>query len=238
VQAKRNSRNDNRAFRGIESLEGRMMFDTVPAPAPVVISSQFDDSRAPHELRVRFSSDVWQSLDGSDITLISENGRFVFPGERLTVNWDFATNTAHFVFVRADGGMLPEGTWHATLLADGITDASGMSLDGDADGLPGGDHALRFAFNQADANHDGLVDLLDFNVLAANFGRSGRTFADGDFDYSGRVDLADFAILAQRMAGHDTDPPNAAGAIDQTEEAWSKADRRAQRPADLIQLWT
>ena len=113
-----------------------------------------------------------------------------------------------------------------------------MTLDGDGDGFAGGNHALRFQFKQADANHDGIVDLLDFNVLAANFGRAGRSFADGDFDYSGRVDLADFRILASRISGRDTDPPTTTGAIEPSEQTISKSARRAERPADLIELWT
>ena len=38
-----------------------------------------------------------------------------------------------------------------------------------------------------------------FNVLAANFGRSGATFRQGDFNYDGRVNLEDFNILASRF---------------------------------------
>ena len=235
MQGKHSKRNDTPGFGGLESLEGRTLFDIVPLPAPAVISSEFDDSRAPHELRVQFSTYVWDSLEGADLVMINENGRFVFPSEQITVNWDFETNTAHFVFVRAEGGILPEGTWHAALVADGITDAQGAVLDGDGDGLPGGNYATQFRFNQADANHDGAVNLLDLNVLAANFGRAERTFADGDFDYNGQVDLADFAILVSRILPHDTDPPTTAGAIERPAAQWSSA-RIEDRPAELIEL--
>jgi hypothetical protein len=37
------------------------------------------------------------------------------------------------------------------------------------------------------------------NILAANFGRSPRDFAQGDFNYDGTVNLQDFNILASRF---------------------------------------
>ncbi|MEM6749290.1 MAG: dockerin type I domain-containing protein [Planctomycetota bacterium] len=51
-----------------------------------------------------------------------------------------------------------------------------------------------------DANGDGVVDLLDFDVLAQNFGSStGNGAADGDFNADGVVDLLDFDVLAQNF---------------------------------------
>jgi hypothetical protein len=49
---------------------------------------------------------------------------------------------------------------------------------------------------RADANLDGTVDTLDFNVLAANFGASGTYWVRGDFNYDGTVDTLDFNSLA------------------------------------------
>ncbi len=47
-----------------------------------------------------------------------------------------------------------------------------------------------------DANLDGVVNTLDFNLLAANFGsNSGRWFR-GDFNYDGTVNALDFNVLA------------------------------------------
>jgi hypothetical protein len=67
-----------------------------------------------------------------------------------------------------------------------------------------------FFFLQGDANRDALVNLTDFNTLAANFGGTNRTFSQGDFNYDGTVNLADFNILASRF-GHAV-VPGAAGA--------------------------
>jgi acetyl esterase/lipase len=46
-----------------------------------------------------------------------------------------------------------------------------------------------------DANRDGLVNLSDFNILAANFGQSGG-WRQGDFNSDGMIDLGDFNLLA------------------------------------------
>jgi hypothetical protein len=48
-----------------------------------------------------------------------------------------------------------------------------------------------------DANLDGVVNLADFNRLAANFGiASGAAWSQGDFTYDGIINLADFNRLA------------------------------------------
>jgi hypothetical protein len=47
-----------------------------------------------------------------------------------------------------------------------------------------------------DANLDDVVNLSDFNVLAANFGGTGREWTTGDFNADGVVNLTDFNILA------------------------------------------
>jgi hypothetical protein len=60
-------------------------------------------------------------------------------------------------------------------------------------------HVFNFFFKQGDADHDGNVDLDDYNILAGNFNTSGNTFSDGDFDYDGTVELDDFDILASNF---------------------------------------
>jgi hypothetical protein len=47
-----------------------------------------------------------------------------------------------------------------------------------------------------DANLDGVVNLSDFNLLAANFGLSERTWQTADFNRDDLTNLADFNILA------------------------------------------
>jgi autotransporter-associated beta strand protein len=47
-----------------------------------------------------------------------------------------------------------------------------------------------------DANVNGTVDSVDFNLLVAGFSQPGQTWFTGDFDYNGSVDSIDFNILA------------------------------------------
>jgi hypothetical protein len=56
-----------------------------------------------------------------------------------------------------------------------------------------------FFFLNGDANHDRAVNLLDFNILAVNFGLTGRDFTQGDFNYDGTVNLSDFNLLSVRF---------------------------------------
>jgi hypothetical protein len=57
--------------------------------------------------------------------------------------------------------------------------------------------AARASARGGDANFDGIVNLNDFNVLAANFGaQTGVGWLSGDFTFDGRVNLDDFNVLA------------------------------------------
>jgi hypothetical protein len=70
---------------------------------------------------------------------------------------------------------------------------------------------LRATHLPGDANFDGVVNLDDFNALAANFGSTGgATWQQGDFDFDGIINLNDFNLLAghfgQTVAGPGASP--------------------------------
>jgi hypothetical protein len=50
-----------------------------------------------------------------------------------------------------------------------------------------------------DANFDGVVNLADFNILAAHFGQTDRAWYQGDFNGDRTVSLQDFNLLASRF---------------------------------------
>src|SRR5439155_22256996 len=51
-----------------------------------------------------------------------------------------------------------------------------------------------------DANLDGVVNALDFNALASNFGAPGaKLWFEGDFNYNGTVNTQDFTALASNF---------------------------------------
>ena len=47
-----------------------------------------------------------------------------------------------------------------------------------------------------DANQDGIVNIADFSILAANFNLDDKAWEHGDFDGDGTVGIADFSALA------------------------------------------
>jgi hypothetical protein len=51
-------------------------------------------------------------------------------------------------------------------------------------------------FIPGDANGDGMVDVGDLGILAANYGGTHKTWPLGDFNKDGSVDVGDLGILA------------------------------------------
>ena len=159
-----------------------VLADTVP---PSVSASAFAFATSPHKLRFTFSENVGASLQPTDLVVRDTvtQAQIIVTG----VSFDVATNTATFTL----NNVVPDGTYRATLDGAGVTDPGGNPL--------GADHTYDFFFLQGDANHDARVNLADFNILAANFGLSGRDYTQGDFTYDGTVNLADFNVLAGRF---------------------------------------
>jgi hypothetical protein len=88
-------------------------------------------------------------------------------------------------------GVLPDARYRVTVAPGAFANSSGDPNFGQ--------FTYDFFVLTADANHDGRVDLLDFNILSQNFGQTGRDGSTGDFDYDGDADLADFNRLSARF---------------------------------------
>jgi hypothetical protein len=72
--------------------------------------------------------------------------------------------------------------------------------------------ALTASAMPGDTNLSGIVDTLDFNALAANFGGTGKNWLQADFNADGVVDTLDFNSLAANF-GKETSPQNPVGAL-------------------------
>ena len=164
------------------------------ASIPAVTASSFLFETAPQRLQFTFDDNVSGSLGTNDIVLENLTTMQTIPSSDLALSYDLPSNTATFTYTGNGGGIngvLPDGNYRARLLAAGITNSGGTPIAADV--------IFDFFFLAGDATRDGRVNLNDFNVLAANFGQSPRTFSQGDFNYDGVVNLDDFNILASRF---------------------------------------
>jgi hypothetical protein len=161
------------------------------AGPPVAASAQFIYLTAPQSLRFTFSENVGQSLGVPDLVLKNLTTGATVPAAALALSYNTNGDVATFTFPGYQFGALPDGNYHATLTASGITNSSGTPMPAD--------FTFDFFFLQGDANHDRSVNFNDLVVVAQNYNTaSGATFDKGDFTYDGKVDFNDLVILAQR----------------------------------------
>ena len=166
----------------------------VETGTPFVVSSQFNFNTGRQAIQFNFdlADDIEDaSLDPTDITVTNLTTNQVVPAANINVLVVLGGNSALFTFTGFPNNALPDGRYRAVLHGAGVNDNAGVPLGEDA--------TLDLFFLNGDANRDARVNLLDFNVLAANFNQSNRTFSQGDFNYDGQVNLLDFNILASRF---------------------------------------
>ncbi len=152
---------------------------------PTINTASFLFATAPHRLQFTFDENVSASLGTDDVVLQNLTTGQTIPSTDLAVAYEIATNTATFNYTGNAGGIagvLPDGNYRATRLAAGVTTPNGNPLPAD--------HVLNFFFLQGDANHNGIVNLADFNILASNFGQMPRDFTQGDFNLRRLGDVA------------------------------------------------
>src|SRR5205823_1047007 len=89
-------------------------------------------------------------------------------------------------------------TPHPTAL--GYAEASALALGTfDGQSIDGSTIVIRYTWS-GDANLDGLVNALDFNALATNFGAaSGKLWTDADLNYDNIINTLDFNALASNF---------------------------------------
>ena len=192
---------------------------------PAVVDFEFLFETAPQRLRVQFNDDVGASLADNDLAIRNATTNLLLPATAYdVVSYDAITNAAIVQF----NAVLADGDYTVTFGSTGIENAQGMNL--------GGDRVRDFFFLQGDANRDRRVNLADFNILAANFGRAPRTFGQGDFSYDGTVNLIDFNLLASRFGAALAPGAPADATSDATADATADATSGDEREhlADLL----
>jgi hypothetical protein len=136
-----------------------------------------------------FSENLGGSVIPSDLTVMNLTTNTAIPVAAMAVNYTAGNNKPSITFPGYPNG-LPDGNYHVTLTAGGVTDVAGNAVAS----LP----VLDFFVLAGDANHDRKVDFSDLAIMAQNYNSSGKTFDKGDFNYDGSVDFLDLALLAQR----------------------------------------
>ena len=157
---------------------------------PSVIAHAFNYNAAVQSITYQFSEDVSGSLDPTYLVIGDLGTGEQIPYENIALAYNHATNTATFTFPGYAHGILPDANYTAQLSGQ-VPDLFGNTM--------GTDFNFDFFFMTGDANHDARVNLVDFNILAANFNHSPRTFVQGDFNYDQTVNLLDFNLLASRF---------------------------------------
>lgn len=103
------------------------------------------------------------------------------------------------------GGSLADGNYTLTIHGDRIHDGDGTELDGDGDGVAGGDRTDAFFRLFGDTDGNRTVDLLDLERFLSTFGhrRGDPQYLDYlDFNGDGRVGLIDLFAFLGRLGTH------------------------------------
>jgi hypothetical protein len=174
------------------------------AVVPGVTASSFLFDTAPQKLSFTFNHDVAASLGVEDVLVQNLTTGQTIDSKNFSLSYSSSTNIASFGYT---AGILPDGSYRATLMSAGITTPQGASM--------AADYSFDFFVLAGDANHDRNVDVTDLGFLATNWQGTGKTFSQGDFNYDGVVDVSDLGILATQWQ-QSLPPPATAAALSPT----------------------
>lgn len=186
----------------IENLNG-MAYQTMTidveidpiAPVVIQVDTNRDEAERPDQFRsvfIEFNEDVSASLKGADIKLWNQSENRSIP---VVIGW-----SANVLEITAPAAT--PGRYSLSILADAVTDVAGNALDGNLDGVAGGEFITRFRVNlPGDADLDGIVDEVDFQIWEAfAFTGPANIWAQGDFNNDGVTDGSDFNIWNQNRS--------------------------------------
>jgi hypothetical protein len=144
------------------------------------------------------------TLDAGAFELRREDGSLIALNVATLVRGGHTAAVLTFAGSDVIAGSLADGNYSLTIRGDAVRDRVGRALDGDGDGLPGGDWVGTLVRLFGDTDGDADVDYADLDVMLSTF-RKGQ--ADPgflwflDFDGDGDVDGRDMAQFNHRR-GH------------------------------------
>jgi hypothetical protein len=148
------------------------------------------------------------TFDPGAFGLLSQNGSIVGLNVATSVMGGRTVAVLTFTGSGIIGGSLADGNYTLTIRGDHIRDSEDRKLDGDRDGIGGGDRRNAFFRLFGDSDGDRDVDLLDWGRFLSTLGRrQGNThYLDSmDFDGDDCVGVIDLLAFARRL-GRDLDP--------------------------------
>jgi hypothetical protein len=186
------------AFNGtIVDPGGPAILQNVPRVESVVINDGAAQRSKISSVTVTFSNLV--TIDPAAFELRRHGIKTPFK-LRVAITEQNGQTVARLTFKapHALGASLPNGNYRLIIRGDRVRDAAGRKLDGDGDGIEGGNHILEFFRLFGDTDGDGDVDRRDKSVFFAAYGE--RSNQAGylwylDVNSNGRIWAEDLALF-------------------------------------------
>jgi hypothetical protein len=201
----------------VAGVQTSARFDLTNLPAPATVQSVVVNDGLPQRSMVTSLTVTFNTIVGfplgvdTSFRLTGPNGAVALTADRSQSTLTKTVVRLRFTGPDVVGGSLPDGRYTLGVLAAQVYDALGQSLDGNGDGLPGGDYV---SANSAglfrlfgDASGDGVVTALDLVSVRSAFGSAigSVVYLDFlDFNGDGVIDVADVAQIRTRFG---TVPP-------------------------------
>lgn len=180
---------------------------TLLGPPPQVQGTVVNNGAAQRSrvtsLTVTFNTQVtFASTVGAAFTLTRVGGGNVsFTASASVIGEHTVVTLNNFTGTLTEFGSLADGRYTLTALSSQIS-VAGQALDGDSDGIPGGDYTFGdsrglFRFF-GDITGDRRVDIADYGLFALSYLNKANYLAALDFDGNGTIDIFDLGKFSLR----------------------------------------
>jgi hypothetical protein len=185
-----------------------LSYSTGDMTPPVITARQARTTVAPQRIEFTFSEDV--NVDAADLALVNNTTSQTISPAQMQVVFDAGSNTATWTFPGLPGGVLPSGSYTATLQTASVTDTAGNPT------TPNGLETLSFSWLQGDVNESGAIDAADIDFLYDSFSAS-NTSPVFDLDGDGNVDQEDVDRLVTVILDTHYGDANLDGDVDRAD---------------------
>jgi len=171
---------------GCETKKDLLPRDTLLSQRVSMLGSDTQQRSSVKSIQIVFNEEV---IIPNDALWITKNGQAI---NLSNATFTYENRTATWTFIES----LPDGLYVATVKADKITDIAGNHLDGDKDGIAGGDFLLSFFRLYGDTTGDGTVNREDL-IIMINKWLEPPEQTGLDFNRDGIINCIDIAVFAK-----------------------------------------